>query len=147
MRRRRRIPYELAGQVAVDDRVLPLARYATEAPCTSNVLVVAEAQAAPMLDWDCPGCVAMLGAVTWTSLRRNPGVAVGRIFWIYASPLDRRGANLMTPEVARSRRFDRRTTPPAVRQLSVTDIAGVVEALTGQRLLPREGAETDYRLM
>ncbi|WP_016881238.1 MULTISPECIES: hypothetical protein [unclassified Rhodococcus (in: high G+C Gram-positive bacteria)] len=53
----------------------------------------------------------------------------------------------MTKEEARGRRFDRLTTPREGRQLSAIDIAGVVEALTGQRLLPNEGAENDYRLM
>ncbi|MFZ2176295.1 MAG: hypothetical protein WAW17_20100 [Rhodococcus sp. (in: high G+C Gram-positive bacteria)] len=37
-------------------------------------------------------------------------------------------------------------THPSTTDLSTTDIAGVVEALTGQRILSRPGAENDPRI-
>ncbi|MFD9670279.1 hypothetical protein ACFWAY_53795 [Rhodococcus sp. NPDC059968] len=52
----------------------------------------------------------------------------------------------MTNQTPGKPRPERIPNPWPEKQLSTTDIAGVVEALTGGRLLPRPGAENDPRI-
>ncbi|MFD6061826.1 hypothetical protein [Rhodococcus wratislaviensis] len=59
---------------------------------------------------------------------------------------NRMGHPLMTKPSPNHPPGERIPNPRPDRHLSTTDLAGVVEALTGQRLLPRPGAETDPRV-